>query len=414
MFVSTRFTMNIEARLSTYYGLFFLSIGSVMPFAALWFDTLDLSPVFSGAIFAAPSIAIVLFTVLIGGWADRLTDWRTAIIACNWLVLLLLSWFLYRTGSWDILIVWTLAGLFTFASGPIMDAASLSLTQKRNSDYARIRAFGSIGFIVGVLLAGVLFDKVGYQWFVAVLLVGAIARLCAAHALPHFRADTQSVTGNAPVATATPGVKDTTDSALQSGSGVFAGVVVVHPGILLVIVGAALINASHSFNNIFAVLHWTQSGISTNMASILWSIGVIAEVILMWYFRSVAQKFSARKCLLFAAIVCSARWFLTGTEPGIVQLCILQSLHAITFGLSFLACVNFIARRVHEDNAAQAQSVSATLVTFFMGIATWLSGWLYSQFAGQSYWVMAAMALIGGICIALSFISDLEDPVNVT
>jgi len=104
--------MSIEARLSTYYGLFFLSIGSVMPFAALWFDTQDISSTFSGLIFATPSIAIVLFTILIGGWADRLSDWRTAIIVCNWIVLTLFSWFLYRTGSWDILIVWTLAGLF--------------------------------------------------------------------------------------------------------------------------------------------------------------------------------------------------------------------------------------------------------------------------------------------------------------
>jgi len=82
----TKTQTNIEARLATYYGLFFLSIGSVMPFAALWFDTLNIASSFSGAIFAAPSIVIVLFTVLIGGWADRLSDWRTAIIACNWLV----------------------------------------------------------------------------------------------------------------------------------------------------------------------------------------------------------------------------------------------------------------------------------------------------------------------------------------
>jgi len=406
--------MNVEARLSTYYGLFFMSIGSVMPFAALWFETLDLSSTFSGAVFAAPSIAIVLFTVLIGGWADRLSDWRTAIIFCNWVVLILLSWFVYRTGRWDILIVWTLAGLFTFASSPIMDAAALSLTKKRDSDFARIRAMGSIGFIIGVLLAGALFDRVGYQWFVAVLLTGVVARLWAAYTLPRFRTGVQSEKDNARNLVAHSIAEHAYDAESRPRSVVHTGLEILkQPGIMMVITGAALINASHSFNNIFAVLHWTQTGISTNMASVLWSIGVIAEVILMWYFRSVAKNFSARKCLMFAAVVCAVRWFLTGTEPGLVQLCFLQSLHAITFGLSFLACVNFIAKRVNEDNAAQAQSVSATLVTFFMGIATWLSGWLYAQFAGQSYWVMAVMALFGGICVMLSFASDLEDSINV-
>jgi len=68
---------------------------------------------------------------------------------------------------------------------------------------------------------------------------------------------------------------------------------------------------------------------------------------------------------------------------------------------------------VHEDNAAQAQSVSAMLVTLFMGVAAWLSGWLYALFAGLSYWAMAVMAVMGGVCVMFSFASDLEDSVNV-
>lgn len=407
--------MNVEVRLSTYYGLFFLSIGSAMPFAALWLDTLGNTPAFSGVIFAAPSIAIVLFTVLIGGWADRLSDWRTAIIVCNWVVLILFSWLLFRNDSWAILIVWTLAGLFTFASAPIMDAAALSLTKKRDSDYARIRAFGSIGFVVGVLLAGLYFEAVGYQWFVVVLLVGVVARVCSAHALPHFRGHTQTVKDKQIITADNPIAKNPFSPHTQLSSSAAAGLgILMQPGILLVVAGAALLNASHSVNNIFAVLHWTQSGISTQMASVLWSIGVIAEVALMWSFRGLAKNYSARKCLIFAAVVCVLRWFLTGTDPSLTQLCFLQCLHAITFGLSFLASVNFIAQRVHEDCAAQAQSVSATLVTLFTGIATWASGWLYAVFAGQSYWAMALMALIGGTCVLLSFASGLEDPVTTT
>ncbi len=406
--------MNVEARLSAYYGLFFLSIGSVMPFAALWFDTLNLTSTFSGAIFAAPSIAIVLFTIAIGGWADRLSDWRTAIIACNWVVFLMSSWFLFRTGAWDVLVVWSLAGLFTFASSPIMDAAALNLTKKRDSDYARVRAVGSVGFIVGVLLAGAFFDYFGYQWFVAVLLVGVIARIGSAHALPRFRADVQATLDKSLNNTDYPTQDGEHGPCLRQRSGVFTGTNnFMQPGMLLVITGAALINASHSFVNIFAVLHWTQSGISTNMASVLWSIGVMAEVTLMWGFRNVAGRFSSRKCLVFASIVGAVRWILTGTDPGLVQLCLLQCLHAITFGLTFLATVNFIAQRVHEDNAAQAQSFSATILTLFMGIAAWLSGWLYSLLAGQSYWVMAVMAVVGGVCVMLSFASSLDDSANL-
>lgn len=384
--------MSIERRIAGYYGLFFLSIGSVAPFAALWFESLNISSTMSGAIFAAPSVATVLFTIFIGSWADRLPDWRTAIIGCNWAVLIVLSWFLFRQGPWDVLIVWTLAGLFTRASAPIMDAAALNSTQKTGSDFGRIRSFGSIGFIVGVLAAGFLFDHFGARWFVAVTLAGVVGRLFAAHCLPPFRAR-----------------REKTESANKSKTGM---AVLRHPGILSVLVGSALISASHGFNNSFSVMHWTNVGISTGTASILWSVGVVAEVLLMWSFKSVAKQFSARKCLLVASAVCAARWFLAGTDPSLMQLFLLQALHAITFGVTFLATVNFIAKRVHEDHAAQAQSVYATLMTSFMALALWLSGVLYGQFAGQSYWAMSILALLGGACVAWSFCTDLEDLAN--
>jgi len=377
--------------MSGYYGLFFLGIGSFAPFSAVWFNSLNISSTMSGAIFAAPSIATVLFTVFIGWWADRLQDWRSAIIVCNWIVLIVVCWILFGRGPWDLLFIWAVSGLFTRASGPIMDAAALYSTQQTDSDYGRIRSFGSIGFIVGVLLAGWVFEQFGISWFVTVLLLSAVVRVLAAHMLPVFRTDNLL-----------PKKSVTSVSGMK---------VLWYTGIWLVLAGSALINASHGFNNAFSVMHWTNTGISTGIAAALWSVSVIAEVVLMWSYKDVAKKFSARKCLLAASAVCVLRWLITGTDPGLGQLLLLQALHSITFGLTFLATVNFIAKRIHEDHAAQAQSVYAMLTTLFMALAVWLSGWLYEQFAGYSYWAMSILALLGGVCVAWSFRSDLDDQV---
>jgi len=233
----------------------------------------------SGVIFAAPSVVTVLFTVFIGWWADRLRDWRSAIITCNWIVLIVVCWILFGQGPWDLLFIWAVSGLFTRASGPIMDAAALYSTQQRDSDYGRIRSFGSIGFVVGVLVAGWVFERFGISWFVAVLLLSAVFRVLAAHMLPTFR----------------------TDKLLQKKSvTLVSGMIVLRQsGILLVLAGSALINASHGFINVFSVMHWTNAGISTSVAGVLWSVGVVAEVALMWCYKDVAKKFSARKCYNF-------------------------------------------------------------------------------------------------------------------
>ena len=375
--------------MSGYYGLFFLGIGSFAPFSALWFDSLNISSTISGTIFAAPSIATVIFTVFIGRWADRLDDWRSAIIACNWVVLIIVCWVFIGQGPWDLLFVWTVSGLFTRASGPIMDAAALYSTQQTNSDYGRIRSFGSVGFIVGVLLAGWVFDLFGIEWFAAVLLLSAVIRVLGAHLVPSFSSEKLSQ-------------KETVVR-------VSVSVLLRNPGVFLVLTGSALINASHGFNNAFSVMHWTNVGISTGIASALWSVSVVAEVVLMWSFTSVAKKFSARKCLLIASAASILRWYIAGTDPGLAELFLLQALHSITFGLTFLATVNFIAKRVQKDHAAQAQSVYAVLVTLFIALSIWMSGWLYEQIVGYSYWAMSILALLGGLAVVLSFRSELDD-----
>jgi PPP family 3-phenylpropionic acid transporter len=270
-----------------------------------------------------------------------------------------------------------------------MDAAALNSTQKTGSDYGRIRAFGSMWFIAGVLLAGLVFDHLGIEWFATVLILSAIARVIGAHLLPRFKADYVPV-----------------NRAVSPASGIL---VLVHPGILLVILGSALINASHGFNNIFSIMHWTKVGFGTTTASVLWTVAVLAEIALMWRFKSIAKNFSARKCLLLAGLVSAARWYIAGTDPSLAHLLFLQALHSITFGLTFLATVNFIGKRVNENYAAQAQSVYAMLTTLFLGLSGWMSGWLYTQYAAHAYWAMSALALAGATAIALSFRSDLDE-----
>jgi len=376
-----------EARIANYYGVFFLAIGSVMPFAAVWFQHLEFTPAMSGTIFAVPSILTILLTVLVGRWADRLRDWRTAIILCNAVVSILVAYLLFRQSYWEVLVVYALVGFFSHATAPIIDAAALDLTHRRGSDFARLRAVGSLGFIVGIVAGGALFDVIGISWFAWIMFAGMLARTWASVVLPHFREGSTAQS-------------ETTQHAMRE---------FLQPGIVLVLFGAALINASHGFVNLFAVLHWTSVGISTTMGSILWTVGVAAEIALMWGFRHLAKSVSARKCLLWSAIIATLRWFVTGTDPSLPVLFLLQSLHAITFALMFLASVNFIARRVHPKHAAQAQSVSAMMVTFCMAISIWVAGWLYGIVGGQGYWAMALMAIVGGVLVALSFFTTLQD-----
>ena len=160
--------------------------------------------------------------------------------------------------------------------------------------------------------------------------------------------------------------------------------------------------------NTFGILLWTQHGFSETTASLLVGIGVAAEILLMWRFKSMTKRLSARSCLIIAAVCGIVRWSLLALAPPLWLMFVVQMLHAVTFGLTFLATASFIARRVGEDNAARGQALSATVMTALMAIMVYLSGYYFDLLQLQLYWIMAAMCVLSVVLVLLSYLTSLE------
>ena len=375
-----------DPRLSLFYALNFGGIGIAVPYLALWLASRGADASTIGAIAASPSFAMLATTVAFGTLADRLADWRTAIIAGSWATCAAFSLLFVVDGVAGIWIVWTLGALLMLGVVPIVDGATLSLFRRRGAAFGPVRAFGSAGFIAGLAAGGALIERFGAAAFVPTLVAAALARALTALALPRFgRAEPD------PAAT---------------GS---VGAILRHPGFLAVLVGAALINASHAYLYTFGLLHWTRTGLSETTGSLLWTVSVVAEVALLWRFADIARRVSARGCLMVAGGVAVVRWLATGTDPSLPLLFALQVLHAITFGLGYIATASFIARRVDDRIAARAQALAATLATGGMALMMLGSGALYERFAGAGYAAMAAACALGVALVAASFRTDLED-----
>ena len=377
-----------EWRYAVYYAALFSSIGSIGPFFAVWLDSLGIDARMIGIIAASPSIVMIFTTVFIGRWADSLSDRRTAIIVCNLLVLLVQVIFFWDVNPWVILVVWTFAGILIHAKVPITDAAALSVTRQRNTDFARVRVYGSIGFAAALALSGYVYDVVGMVAFVPILFLGNLLRLWLSTKLPKNEIATN---------------ENSCSKAPESSGGLY------QPGVLLTIVGSSFIQASHAVVYTFGILLWTQQGVSETTGSLLIAIGVVAEVILMWKFKSVARYFSARGCLVVAAACGLARWIVLAFSPPLAVTFLAQALHSITFGLTFLATATFISRRVGEADAARGQSLSATVITALMAAAMYVSGYYFDALGMSLYWIMAGMCAVAMLLVLLSYKTNLVD-----
>ena len=352
-----------------------------------------------GVVVAAPSVAMLATTVPIGRRIDALGEPRRAIVALNVLVLGLNAALVAASGAWAILVVWTLGGVLMHAMAPATDALALDVTRRRGSDWARLRMFGSLGFVLAVVGGGALFERVGIALFLVTLVGASLVRLLAALALPGARDADRYAEPASPVGTG---------SSAGAEPGSARGGALNHRGVLLTIAGAATINASHGLFYTFGLLIWSRAGIGETLGGVLWSAGVVAEMALMWRFRAIATRLSARGCLLLAAVAGVLRWSITATEPALGWLFAAQALHALTFGLVFVATATFIARRVGEREAVRGQSLFATLAAGSMAAATWGSGLLFEWVGALAYGAMAALCVLGGALVALSYRTDLD------
>ena len=391
-----------EKRFSLYYAVLFGSLGSMLPFAAVWMNHAGITPAMIGVIVAAPSVLMLFTTVRIGRWADSLSDRRSAIIAANWLILLVHLVLFVFANDWAVLLVWLVAGVCMYAKVPITDASALSLTRRHGSDFARVRMFGSIGFVLTLTLAGYVYEHLGIRVFVIGLLIANVLRLLAAYTLPESARSTQKgpEQGGGPSNDADQ-VHAT--AANQAQTGLFS------LGILLTLFGGALINASHAMVNTYGILLWIEQGLSKSTAGQAVAIGVVVEIALMWWFRSLTRNVSARACLLVAACCGLLRWSLLATEPTLGVVFLAQALHGFTFGVTFLACASFISRRVAESSAARGQSLNATINTGCMAVATFSCGQLFTQLGSGLYWAMAALCLAAISSISASYFYGFSD-----
>jgi PPP family 3-phenylpropionic acid transporter len=168
------------------------------------------------------------------------------------------------------------------------------------------------------------------------------------------------------------------------------------PAFVAVLIGASLIQASHSIFYIFSALQWRGDGLPGSAIAALWALGVIAEIVL--FAVSGKLNLSPTTYLLIGAAGAVLRWGAMALDPPVLALPFLQLLHALSFGTTHLGALTYVAQRAAPGQAATAQGHLAIAISAAGGGVAAISGVLYSNFGVGSYAVMALMAIAGGAC----------------
>ncbi|MGB8278126.1 MAG: MFS transporter [Methylovirgula sp.] len=367
-------------RLSGLSAALFLPIGLHLPYFPVWLAARGLSDFEIAATLATPLILRVLLMPIIGYVADRRGIAATlAFCAC----VMAIGYFgLGFAQGFLLVFLGSVLAISAQGSMPALaDALSLAEIRRfekiglRRIQFGRIRVGASLSALSMMLLSGLIVSVFPGERIIFALALLAI--------LPAIAA----------VATALTMRRLRFDHAARGGLTEDRHAL---PLAIVVIVAAALVQASHAEIYAFGTLLWKTSGFAPEIISLAWAIGVMSESLLFIFGgRHIRGIRHALMLLMLGAAGAMLRWLAMSMNPGPGVVLGLQLMHALSFAATYMGAVLVLGWLAGPNHRARMQGWSSAAMALSMALATMACGRLTQLYGVGAYLAMAVLAAAG-------------------
>lgn len=255
---------------------------------------------------------------------------------------------------------------------PMADVIALEESKARGVRYASIRWWGSLGFLLAASLIGKLLEpthKSALPMAIAVILACGFG---ASFALPARSA----AASGAPVWREAKSLLKSWDFALF-------------------LVAAVVGQTAHTAYDVCFSLHLRDHGVSSAMTGVAWSIGVVFEIGLMAFGGALFERVRPQVLLACAFFGAAVRWLLIALIARPSVLIAIQPLHAISFGVMWVASLSNVKNRVPAGILATGQGVFSASIAAGCVLGVFLFGLLYEPAKGErTFFIASILSLV--------------------
>lgn len=363
-------------RLSAFYLCYFAVLGAMVPYWPVYLQERGFSAQTIGELTAIMMVARVIAPNLWGWLADH-TSQRIRIVRGGAVIatLAFAAIFLDQSYGWLVLVI-CLYSFFWNALLAQYEVVTFDYLKNQPQGYARIRLWGSVGFIVAVAGIGALFDVIEVA-HLPLLLVGLMLLVCASSWL----------------------VEEAPRHEHPDSSNETLWQIMKKPAVLCFFGVCLLMQVSHGPYYTFFSLYMEQHHYSRSQIGQLWALGVIAEVVLFWYMHRLMPQWGVRSLMLLSLLLSSLRWALIGYFPDSLPVMLFaQCLHAFSFGAFHATAIEVVRRAFPAKQAARGQALYNSL-SFGVGnaIGALGSGYLWEWSNRWTFLIASAITLLAWV-----------------
>jgi MFS transporter, PPP family, 3-phenylpropionic acid transporter len=359
-------------RLSAFYCAYFSYVGAYVAYFPLYLAGRGLSAVEIAGVLSLPPLARMVAPTFWGWLADR-TGAHRAIVAFSCAVSAGAFAALPFVGGVGIGALVGAMSLLSAGAMPLVEAITLGSLAGQHGRYGPIRLWGSVGFIAAVLGGGLWLDYRPVSALPAALALFMVATLGCALTLPR----------SAPHAVERAAFR-------------------INPALAALLAAGFCMAVAHGALYAFLSLHLEREGYSGTTIGMLWTLGVVAEIVVFTYLPRLFRRYALSTILAASLALGVVRFLGLGWAAGMLGIVLMaQVLHAATFGAFHAAGVAAVHRIVPESAQGRGQTLYSS-VTYGAGGAagTLLSGWAWEAGAAPLAFSLSALAALAGFFFA--------------
>lgn len=366
--------------LGAFYFFYFAYVGGFTPYLSLYFDAAGMSAVQIGLLMAVNQSSRMFAPMLWGVLADRRGS-RMRIVRLTALAGGVAMFGLFAGNSFTVMFI-TLAvmSFFTSATMPLAEATTFGHVRGDTGRYARIRLWGSVGFIFAVVGIGYFLDFATLRdWLWVVIAIYAVALVAtwqvpesAAHARIHEDVPARSI--------------------------------LVRPEVAGLLGACFLMATAHGAYYSFFSVHLVDNGYSKSAVGWLWALGVVCEVAVFWWMPQLVARVGLYRLLAATFAIAVLRFLLIGwLVQSPIALVLAQAMHSATFGAYHAAAIGLIHRWFQGAHQAKGQALY-TALSFGAGgtLGGFASGLAWSAYGPAVTFSLAALAAGLGFVLLLA------------
>lgn len=365
--------------LSRFYFVYFAALGALLPYWSLFLEDWGFSAEEIGWLLAVMTCTRVVAPNLWGWLADR-TQQRLRIIRLGAFLGFLFFLGIFFVGSFLGLAFFIFC--YSFFWNAILaqfEVVTLGHLSDKRSTYSQIRLWGSVGFIVAVILIGWVLDFIAIRYLpliIAIFMLMIWVSTLRVSERPLLLNRTQ-------------------------GEGFLR--VLRTPQVLVFLVTAFLLQVAHAPYYVFFSLFLEKEGYSRTLIGQLWALGVIAEVVVFMLMPRIMARFTLRQIMLVSLAFTAVRWLMIAYGVGSISLLLAaQCLHAFSFGTLHAVAIELVHRYFGGGHEGQGQAVySASSFGLGGAFGAVLSGYIWSGVGPLATFEMSF--LVSLIALILSY-----------